>query len=161
MDGFFLSLFAGRTAFADKLHPDFARARAVVFHEEDALPGAELQPAVGHDQLLRRIGERAFDMGVRVALRMGVRSVFRDGAAQESGEVAAHIRVGVFVDGDACGGMGTEYREDAVARLQFLQTGADQGRDVDDVDALTGSDGIFFHGFAGIFLGNGCIMMAK
>jgi len=130
---------------AGELQPDFARTRTVVLHKKEALPGAEHHLSPLDDQQLRGVGEGALDVGVGIALAVGIPRFLRDGAVEESGKIAAHIGIGILVDGEAGGGMGTKDRHRPALRADFAQKGADEGGDINDIAAAAGADGNSLH----------------
>ncbi len=83
--------------------------RGAVLEQEDALPGAELQPTVGDGDGELSLGQRAFDVGRHVVRSFVVVAVERDilwyDAMQKSIEVAPDIGRCILLDQQRRGGV--------------------------------------------------------
>lgn len=97
------------------------------------MPGAQHKPSSFNEYHLRRSGKNGFHVRVGVPLGMAVSSAMRDEPVENSFYVARYIRIGVFVDGNACGGVRHIHVTQAVSYPRFLDRLLDGTRDVDEL----------------------------
>lgn len=91
------------TLFADKMERDLARVRGVaMFPQVNALPRAERQASVAQGQAEVHGGERGADVRRHVVRALAgmdeERIAVGHEAVEEAFEIAAYVRVGVFLD---------------------------------------------------------------
>lgn len=110
--------------------PYFSLSGAVEFAEIDGLPGAELQAAIFDNDLGGIAHHAGFDVCGGVAFVVGVTGFPWYAAIERLFHVAGHVRIGVFVDGDAGGGVRDEDGNDSVCGAQFGDCGLNQRGDV-------------------------------
>ena len=89
----------------DDLDAELAGAWAIEFAEEDGLPAAQGQTAVGNLDGLRHTHQRGFDMRIGVPLKVFVTGVFGNQLVKRRFDVAGNVGVSIFVYGDARGGV--------------------------------------------------------
>ena len=77
---------------------------AVEFTEKDALPGAQEQAALTHQNGLVAADEGGLDVGRGIALQVAVGLLVWDDLIQDHEDVRLDAGVGAFVDGHPCGG---------------------------------------------------------
>lgn len=88
-------------------------SRSIKFTEEYSLPGAELKCAVIDKDHGRISDHGRHGMGGRIALQMFVLGAIRNKAFKDGDEIFLYCRIGTFVDGDACRGVGIVQVADA------------------------------------------------
>jgi len=96
-----------------RFDPDLAPARSIKFTEEDALPGSELKLPSLHDDLRRGSHHAGLHMSRRIAFTVAVPALPRDHPVEDRLHVRHHVRIGMFINGHAGGGMGHKDRDQA------------------------------------------------
>jgi hypothetical protein len=119
---------------------ELAPAGAVKFAEEDALPAAEGQVAVGNEDGLGVAYQDGFDVGVGVAFAVFVGAAVRYQAIEGSLYVAGDVGIGVFVDRDGGSGVRDVEVADAGFDLGFGYEGLHFVADVYELVAAGGCD---------------------
>jgi len=89
----------------DKFHQDGAPPGAVEFAKKDSLPGAKRELSVFNEDGLAGAGENRFHVRVRVALSMLVGTFMRDEPIEKALDIGGDIRIGMFVNRNACRGV--------------------------------------------------------
>ena len=94
---------------------EFSATGAVEFTEVDSLPGSEDEASLIDEDFATESHEGSFDVRITVSFRMTISGcVFGDQSPEREKHIGDDIRVGVFVDRDACGGVGDINQDAAV-----------------------------------------------
>ena len=134
---------------------DFARARAIEFREEDALPAAKSELRFFDENELRDAGENGFDVRVGVAFSMAIGSRGWDEAIESAFGVGGDIGVGMFVDKDAGGSVRDVEETGAGSNAKCGDDALDVAGYVEQLRPARGFDGDGLHGRLQVYIEEG------
>src|ERR1700757_5256553 len=110
-------------------HDTAAMRGSAVLEQVDSLPGSQRHSAADYRNRKVRLGERGPDMSGHVVGALSdvlvIWIVFGNQALEKIGEVADHVGIGVFLNGERRGGVLHENRQQTGLRARGSQPGGD------------------------------------
>lgn len=122
------------------LHVAGAGAGTIKFTEVDALPGSQQKSAVTDDHCLGGTHHTGFQMSCRVAFSMPISChIPWTNLVQSAQQVSCHIWVGIFIDGDPGGSMGSINYDQAFTDVSLSDYPLDLAGNIDHLIPLRAS----------------------
>jgi hypothetical protein len=115
-------------------------ARAIELAQKNALPGTERELPVLDKNGLAGAGEDGLHVRIGVAFRVAVGPLVGNQSIENAFDIAGHVRIGVFVDGDARGSVRHEDVAESATHAGIADCVFDFPRDIDKLRALVGFD---------------------
>src|SRR5579862_1391404 len=126
-------------------HEHAALAGAIELAQKNALSGTQNQPVRADKYRLRSTGQDRLHMRVRVPFHVAIRPAMRDDPVEDSFDIAGYIRIGVFIDSYACGGVRHIHVAQPVFYARFVDGFLNRTRDIHQLGAPAGFDSEGLH----------------